>query len=197
MKRYSKIIGILALVSLDAVSGVSAQEHVQALRDKCSENKAIPQVSITRQDSKTGKKYVTLRFTIKNNPTLIGEFLDAFTKDESLARKVTIQRRGDEMIRQLEFHKDGMPVWYYLSQKGAANGEMIYSEGMIEKTALGVVPKLPEQSKVSKTVKMADDSVNVLKNAVYRIPKGSKMSIDGVWVTAEQARALGLDVYEY
>ena len=182
MKAYRIIIAILLLAGLIPMPGALAQKALDVLRAKCESDGRIDKTIIIHKDKQTGEKtFTTVQIDIRRNPVLVQEFLDAFAKDQPQAYMIAqVEQNGRSLPKLLQFDKEGKNVWYGMIFRDPANVQVIYTQGEVVRPA-AVRPAEKEQAP---------------KQKVFYIPKGSTLRVNGVSMTAAQARAKGRDVRE-
>lgn len=182
MKTYRIIIAIVLLAAFGSMPAARAQKSLDALRAKCESDGRIDKTVIIHKDKQTGEKtFTTVQIDVRNNAALVKEFLDAFANDEPQAYTIAkTEQDGHSVPKLLQFDREGKAVWYGMIFRDPANVQVIYTQGEV------VRPAAPR--------KAAD--APAAKQKVYYIPKGSTLTINGVSMTAVQARAKGMDVRE-
>lgn len=181
MKAYRTIIAIVLLAGL-TMPGALAQKALEALRTKCQLDGQIPKTIITHRDKQTGEKtFTTVQIDIRNNPVLVQEFLAAFAKDEPQAYMIAkVEQNGRSLPKLFQFANEGQSVWYGMIFRDPANVQVIYTQGDVVRPA----------------VAQSAEKEQAPKQKVFYIPKGSTLRVNGVAMTAAQARAKGMDVRE-
>ena len=181
MKTYRIIIAAVLLAGLSGLPGARAQKSLDALRAKCESDGRIDKTVIIHKDKQTGEKtFTTVQIDVRNNAALVQEFLDAFAEDQPQAYMIAqVEQNGRSLPKLLQFDKAGKGVWYGMIFRDPANVQVIYTQGEVVRPAARPAEK--EQAP---------------KQKVYYIPKGSTLTVNGVAMTAAQARAKGMDVRE-
>lgn len=101
MKTKSCILSAVLLIAGAWAGDLLAQEHLNALIKKCE---TMDKVNIevlsnkNRKTKKLEKEVITIRFSQKENPNLLNEFVKAFQQDKEAAYKVIDSKVNGKVI---------------------------------------------------------------------------------------------------
>lgn len=103
MKKYVWITTIWLVISSFSVE-IAAQENIAALIKKCETIDAVDMNVLRKKDTKTNEvQPVTTSITVRSNPVLSNEFLEAFKKDKEKASETVEQKREGNVFLYYKF----------------------------------------------------------------------------------------------
>lgn len=127
MKTKSVVIALLLSMG-GFVANVSAQKALDALAKKCKTVESVDMDVIRNKDKNKKEQRSVVRIRIKDNETLVNEFIAAFKKDEEFAIWVSKQMKsGSSTSYKLRFEDGG---FYNMDLQDKANASVsIMSNG--------------------------------------------------------------------
>ncbi|MDR2810530.1 MAG: DUF5024 domain-containing protein [Tannerellaceae bacterium] len=93
MKTKHVVTAFLLLIG-SLTAEVSAQTTLKALVKKCETSDAVHMSIVKRRNQKKEPTRTIISITIKNDETLVNQFIEAFRKDESEAIRVSESKQG-------------------------------------------------------------------------------------------------------
>lgn len=124
MKTKHVFLVVLMLLAGSFSVNMMAQDNLRALVKKCETLDEVDMNIVRQRNNNLKMTQVITSLTIKNNPALVKEFLEAFKKDEPSATQA-IENKKNGKLQPSYYQFNGVSFSFSQSDEGKASITMI------------------------------------------------------------------------